>query len=353
MAIYSSEGVIISGFSACVPKRIEKNIDNKIFSTPEDASKFIQTTGVKERRITTEAVCTSDLTIAASKELLAKLDWDVSEIGVLICVTQTPDYHGPMNSSIIQDKLGLSKCCIVFDIPIGCSGFVYGSSVISSLMKNIGISKGLLLVGDTLSKQASPKDKSTQPLFGDAGAAIAYSLTSDANDKIVFDLGGDGAGFSSLYTRDGGYRNPFNEKSLEYYSTAEGLTRNGCHTIMEGMDVFSFGISTAPKTVKNVLEFAGITIDIIDYSVFHQANFFMNEMIRKKLKLTPEQTPYSIGKYGNTSSATIPLTIVSELKDRIQSEKLNLILCGFGIGCSWGTMYLSTNNIVCTDVIEI
>jgi 3-oxoacyl-[acyl-carrier-protein] synthase-3 len=353
MATYSSEGVIISGFSACVPKSIDKNINNQIFSTQEDAMKFIQTTGVKERRIATEDVCTSDLTLAASKELLTKLDWDASEIGVLICVTQTPDYHGPMNSSIIQNKLGLSKSCIVFDIPIGCSGFVYGSSVISSLMKNIGISKGLLLVGDTLSKQSSPKDKSTQPLFGDAGAVIAYSLTNNSNDKIVFDLGGDGAGFSSLYVKDGGFRYPFNEKSFEYFTPSEGLTRKGFHTIMEGIDVFSFGISTVPKTVINVLDFAGITIDSIDYAVFHQANFFMNEKIRMKLNLTPEQTPYSIGKYGNTSSATIPLTIVSELKNRIQLEKLDLILCGFGIGLSWGTMYLSTNNIVCTDVIEI
>jgi 3-oxoacyl-[acyl-carrier-protein] synthase-3 len=353
MAIYSNEGVTISGFSACVPKIVEKNIENNVFSTSEDAKKFIETTGVKERRIAPESICTSDLTFCASNELLSKLKWDSSEIGILICVTQTPDFHGPMNSSIIQYKLGLPKTCIVFDIPIGCSGFIYGSSVISSMMKNIGISKGLLLVGDTLSKQASPRDKSTQPLFGDAGAAIAFSLTNDVNDKIIFDLGGDGSGFSSLYLKDGGYRNPFSEKSLEFYTTAEGLTRNGCHTIMEGMDVFSFGISTAPKTVCNVLEYAGITVDLIDSVVFHQANLYMNEKIRKKLKLTPQQTPYSIGKYGNTSSATIPLTIVSELKDRIQSEKMRLILCGFGIGLSWGTMYLTTNKIVCTDIIEI
>ena len=353
MATYTNYGVVISGFSACVPKNIEDNLRNDVFSNKDDAQKFIETTGVKERRISEQDICTSDLTLAASIELITKLNWDIDQIGVLICVTQTPDHHGPMNSSIIQHKLGLSQRCIVFDIPIGCSGFIYGSSVISSMMKNIGIHKGLLLVGDTLSKQASPRDKSTQPLFGDAGAAIAFSLTNDNNDKIVFDLGGDGSGFKSLYLKDGGYRNPFSLKSLDYYSTEEGLIRNNCHTIMEGMDVFSFGISVAPKTVKNIIEYLDLNIEQIDFAVFHQANYFMNEMIRKKLKLTKEQTPYSIAKYGNTSSTTIPLTIVSELKDVIKSKKLNLLLCGFGIGLSWGAMYLSTDKIICTDLIEI
>ena len=219
-------------------------------------------------------------------------------------------------------------------------------------MSAIGITKGLLLVGDTLSKQASPKDKSTQPLFGDAGAAILFELTNDLEDKICFDLGNDGSGYKSLYLKDGGYRNPFNENSLTYYETTEGLVRNGCHTIMEGMDVFSFGISTAPSTFKKVMEMSDLTIDQINYAIFHQANLFMNEKIRKKLGLTSEQVPYSLSKYGNTSSATIPLTIVSELQQQITSQNLKLVMCGFGIGLSWGTIYTQTKNIVSLPVIE-
>jgi 3-oxoacyl-[acyl-carrier-protein] synthase-3 len=268
-------------------------------------------------------------------------------------VTQTPDFHGPMNSSLIQHRLGLNSSCIVFDIPVGCSGFVYGTSVLSSMMKSFQITKGLLLVGDTLSKQASPKDKSTQPLFGDAGCAAAFELSEDPEDLFVFDLGGDGSGWKSLYLKDGGYRHPFNIDSLNYSTNSEGLTRNGCHTIMEGMDVFSFGITTAPKTVNNVLEYCGLSVNEIDAFVFHQANLFMNEKIRKKLKIEPEKFPYSIDKFGNTSSATIPLTLVSELKNQLENGTMNLILCGFGIGLSWGTMKLTTKKIVCVSLLEI
>lgn len=352
MATYSVEGIEIVGISACVPKNVEKNIENDIFTSTDEAIKFIKTTGVNERRIVPNEICTSDLSVAAALELVNKLNWDIKDIGIMVCITQTPDYHGPMNSSLIQTRMGLSKECIAFDIPVGCSGYVYGSSVITSMMKTIGIEKGILLVGDTLSKQASPKDKSTQPLFGDAAAATAFSLTN-TNESIIFDLGGDGSGYEFLYVRDGGCRNPFNSHSIEYYLSEDGLIRNGCHTIMEGMDVFSFGISVAPITFRNVLNKTSLNIENIDAAIFHQANFFMNEMIRKKLKLTSEQTPYSIGKFGNTSSATIPLTIVSELKNRITSEKLNLIFCGFGIGLSWGTMYIKTNKIICPGLIEI
>lgn len=353
MSVITIDRVKISGISACVPKCVQKNLDNKIFNTEEDAIKFISTTGVKERRIASFEICTSDLTINAANRLITELGWNPEEIGILICVTQTPDFHGPMNSSIIQNKLGLSINCLSFDIPIGCSGFVYGSSVISSMMKSFGISKGILLVGDTLSKQASPQDKSTQPLFGDAGCATGFELSNDPNDVFIFDLGGDGSGWKSLYMKDGGYRNPFNEDSLKYFTNSEGLTRNGCHTIMEGMDVFSFGISTAPKTVNNVLEYCGLTVDDIDAFVFHQANLFMNEKIRKKLKIDSNKFPCSIDKFGNTSSATIPLTMVSELKNDLENSELNLILCGFGIGLSWGTMKLKTNKIVCLSLLEI
>jgi 3-oxoacyl-[acyl-carrier-protein] synthase III len=353
MPTFSNNGVALIGISACVPKDFQLNTDNPIFDSQEDAIKFIDTTGVLKRHIVGNDTCTSDLTFKAAVELIKKLSWQPADIGILICVTQTPDYHGPMNSTILQDRLGLSKSTIAFDIPVGCSGYVYGTSVITALMKSIGINKGLLLVGDTLSKQASPKDKSTQPLFGDAGTATAFELTNNEADIIYFDLGNDGSGYTNLYIKDGGYRNPFNENSLKYVKGSDGLERNGCHTIMEGMDVFSFGISVAPKTVKNVLAFSGLTVENLDAAIFHQANKFMNEMIRKKLKLQPEQVPYSIEKYGNTSSATIPLTIVSELSNSIQTRELNLLMCGFGIGLSWGTMALRSKCIICTEVFEL
>lgn len=352
MATYIQEKIKFAGIAACVPPKIESNNDNAIFTTKEEAEKFMSTTGVVNRRIAESDVCTSDLCFKAASELIKKLNWNVEDIGVLIFVTQTPDFHGPMNSTIMQDRLGLSKSAIVFDIPVGCSGYVYGTSVISAMMNATGIKKGLLLVGDTLSKQASPRDKSTQPLMGDAGAATAFEFTGSSEDKICFDLGNDGSGFESLYVKEGGCRFPFNESTLNYVDYGGHIVRNGCHTIMDGMDVFTFGISTAPQTFRNVLATAEITNEEIDYAIFHQANKFMNEKIRKKLNLTPEQVPYCLEYYGNTSSATIPLTITSELQEKVQDGKLNIMMCGFGIGLSWGTMYTTFDKIVCLPVID-
>jgi 3-oxoacyl-[acyl-carrier-protein] synthase-3 len=353
MSIFQTYGVELTGLVACVPKDISKNSENKIFNNIEEVNKFIQNTGVKERRVVKNNTCTSDLTIAAAEKLLAQLKWEKHEVGLLICVTQTPDFHGPMNASIIQDRLGLSQDCLVFDIPIGCSGFIYGTSVVVSLMKTYSISKSILLVGDTLSKQASPKDRGTQPLFGDAGAAIAYNLTNNENDELVFDFGGDGSGYEALYVKHGGYRFPFNESSLKFTTTDDGIQRNGCHTIMNGTDVFSFGITTVPKSVNLVLSTIKQNVENINYFIFHQANLLMNEMIRKRIKAEIHQVPYCLAKYGNTSSATIPLTMASEIKSDLKTKDLNLLLCGFGIGLSWGTLYLRTSKIKCVELIEI
>lgn len=352
MAAYIQEGISIVGMSACVPRNKENNLSNPIFASVEDAQKFIDSTGVVTRRVADKDTCTSDLCYKAAKELLHQLQWSSEDVGLLICITQTPDFHGPMNSTLMQHRLNLSMATIAFDIPIGCSGFIYGTSVISSMMKATGISKALLMVGDTLTKQASPKDKSTQPLFGDAATVTAFEMTGNLDDKIYFDLGNDGGGYESLYIKEGAYRFPFNEDSLRYKESEGNISRNGCHTIMEGMDVFTFGISTAPKTFKNVQSLVGIEVEKIDYAVFHQANKFMNEKIRKKLNLNESQVPYSLQKFGNTSSATIPLTMISELGPELSKGGLNVMMCGFGIGLSWGTMFMRTSKIVCLPIIE-
>jgi 3-oxoacyl-[acyl-carrier-protein] synthase-3 len=351
MATFSIDNIAIKGISCCVPKNTERNADLDIL-TQEEIQKFIDATGVEERRIASNEICTSDLCCEAAEKLIKDLNWQKEEIEILVFVSQTADYILPVSAAILQDRLGLSTNCIAFDVPLGCSGYVYGMSIIASMMKATGVKKGLLLAGDTSSKLLSKSDKSTVPLFGDGGSATAFELEENS-ERLFFDLGSDGSGYKTIIVNDGGSRNRIDSDSLTYQTISSGIERNACQLVLDGMDVFSFGISQAPKTVNKLIGEFEIDKDSVDHFVFHQANLMMNKMIVKKLKLPVEKVPYSLVKFGNTSSTTIPLTIVTELKDRLINSTKDLIICGFGVGLSWGSAKIRLNNIVISDLIEI
>ena len=330
-----TSNISIRAFGLSLPETIKHNIDNDVFASKLEAEKFISVTGVKERRVTTENQCSSDLCFEAAQKIFKHLDIKPSEIGILINVTQTPDFHGPMNASILQNRLGLPLNCISFDIPSGCSGFIFGLYTILGLMKSYKISKGLFLIGDTLSKQASQNDVSAQPLFGDGATAVLLENFNSKNE-FFFELGGDGSGFETIYLPGGGYRNPITIESLKIKTDPlDGIQRNELNCIMRGMDVFSFGITVVPNLILNSLQESNLSIDDIDYFVLHQANKFMLEKIRNKCKIPTEKFLTSLEIYGNTSGASIPITIVNSFKKGTQKD-LKILVCGFGVGLSWG-----------------
>ena len=352
MANFSVKNVELKGVSICVPKKIAKNSENILFDA-EEVSKFCKSTGIYEFRVVEKEVTTADLGFEAANRLLNEMDINREEIDILVFVSQTPDFANiPNTAPILQDRLKISNTCISFDIPLGCSGFVYGISVVSSFLQNEGFKKGLLIFGDTLSKVVNLKDKSTSLLFGDAAGAILLER-DEVGKKMIFNLGSDGAGYKAIMIPDGGFRNQFNTGSLTEKDIEKDIVRTNCDLVLDGMDVFSFGITQVPKTVKELYAYANISNEEVDFAVFHQANLMMNEMIRKKLKLETEKVPYSLEKFGNTSSASIPLTMVTELKSQLEKGKNRLLLCGFGVGLSWGTCYLETENMKVLDLIEL
>ncbi len=351
MASFSIENISIKGIAAAVPAGVVYNRDNTSISQ-EDMEKFIQATGVEQRRVAPTDICTSDLCQAAAEKLLEELHWEKDDVEILVFVSQTADYLLPVTSALLQHKLGLPKSCIAFDVPLGCSGYVYGLSIICSMMKSIGLKKGLLLVGDTSSQMISPRDKSAMPLFGDAGAATGIAFDETAA-PMFFDLGTDGSGSDAIIVTDGGCRNRITPDSFTYEVIDEGIERNRTHLVLDGMDVFSFGISQAPKTVNALLEKWHINKENIDYFIFHQANQMMNKMISKKLKLPDVKVPYTIQQFGNTSSASIPLTLVSQLKDAVTHNRKNLLFCGFGVGLSWGTVFVETSHLIVPALVEV
>lgn len=344
------QNVRLAGISACVPRTVFENSMYPGFNTKE-AEKFISATGVERKRIADYETTTSDLCFKAAEQLISDLRWDKEGIDCLIFVSQTPDYKLPATSCLLQSRLKLNESIFALDISSGCSGWVYGLQVISSLLSPGQFKKGLLLTGDTTSKVCSMDDKSTFPLFGDAGTATAIEFDRKSSG-LRFHSATDGSGFETILIPDGGYRNEILESSLRIEEIEPGIKRNRISVILDGMNVFSFGISKAPESVKMLSEEYGIDLGTVDYFLFHQANMFMNEMIRKKLKIPSEKVPYSLKNFGNTSSATIPLTIVTEIKDSVNSSSRSIIACGFGVGLSWGSVHFITDKIICPDLIE-
>lgn len=350
MALFTIKNVAVKGVSACVPAYSETNISSNVFASQEDAAKFIETTGVESRRIADTHTTSADLCQHAAEKLINDLQWERESIDCLIFVTQTPDYILPATSCILQSKLGLSTACYTLDISLGCSGWVYGLSVIASLLSSGGMKRGLLLVGETTSKVCSKEDKSTYPLFGDAGSAMALEFDCSAQ-AMMFNFASDGSGSEAIVIPDGGFRNVTTPASFDKITIETGIVRNKLQLVLNGMDVFTFGISKAPKSVNQLLEHFNLDKEKIDYFIFHQANKFMNDKIRKKLQLAEEKTPTSLSEFGNTSCASIPLTMVT---NSIFSGKVQTILgCGFGVGLSWGSVCFQTKNIVCPQLIEI
>lgn len=344
MAFLEFKNVRIAGISASVPKRKVCNLDIKDISADYDSAAFVETTGVLERRLD-DALTTSDLCVAAAERLISDLGWDKSDVEGVIFVSQTTDYYLPATACIIQDRLGLSKECYAEDIVLGCSGWVYGLSSLVSLMANGGIRKALLMAGD-----AKRHVETSDPLFGFAGTVTALEHC-EGTEGFKFHFGTDGSGFDAIIIPDGGSRNQVTENSFKE-EVVDGRHYNRLQTRMKGMDVFSFGISTAPRSVKKLAEHFGFDYYEADFFIFHQANMKMNSMIAKKLKLPTEKVPSCMYNFGNTSSASIPLTIVTQLKGKCE-DKTKLICCGFGVGLSWGTVAFKTENIVIADLVEV
>ncbi|MDD2798959.1 MAG: ketoacyl-ACP synthase III [Bacteroidales bacterium] len=352
MAFFEVKNVKISGISGCVPRTLEENKDLSLFQNDE-AEKFMTSTGVRRRRIADENTTASDLCYHAAEQLIADLGWVKDEIDCLVFVTQTPDYILPATSCILQHRLALSQECHAMDVSLGCSGWIYGVSVVTSFLQSGSFRKALLLVGDTSLRSCSTTDKSTWPLFGDAGTAVAFEYTENSESRFLFHTSTDGSGYDAIIIPEGGYRAPFTANSLELEKIEEGIERNKLHTVLNGMDVFSFGIANAPDSIEKLTQHFQIDKENVDLFVFHQANLFMNEKIRKKLKIPVEKVPYSLENFGNTSSATIPLTLVTEKATELSNGINRIVACGFGVGLSWGSVYFETENIVCSNLVEI
>jgi 3-oxoacyl-[acyl-carrier-protein] synthase-3 len=219
-------------------------------------------------------------------------------------------------------------------------------------MVTAGIRKGLLMVGDVSTQTTSLHDKSTFPLFGDAGTVTALELDPSA-PPMAFNLQTDGKGYQAIIIPDGGIRNLVTQDSFTEEKFGDGIERNRLHIALDGMAVFQFSLREVPPNIRALLDYAGKSPEDIDFFILHQANKLMNESIRKKLGIPAEKCPYSMNEYGNTSSASVPLTINHAIRKEMENRKVSMVLSGFGVGLSWGSVYVETDRITCPEIIEL
>ena len=349
MALVTIPNVRVKGITACVPPWVEENLDIPVFN-PGEAERVIAQTGIERKHVVDEGVCVSDLCLKAGERLMAELGWERETIDAIGFVSLAPDYLEPPTACVLQGRLNLSEDCFALDMSHGCPGWVNGFFTLASLVSHGDIKRAILFNGDTPTQGTSPLDKESRPLFGDAGIATALEFDTEA-PVIEFHLGTRGKDFKAIWKEYGGRRNPITPEALEYKEIGEHIVRRGIDATMDGMSVFAFGMTMAPKSVNTLCEHYGINKDGVDKFIFHQANQYMNERIRKKLKLEPERAPYSLKDYGNTGSASIPLTLVTQCHEGYATKEMETVACAFGVGLAWGSVHFRTNKMVCPEVI--
>ena len=341
-------GVGIKALSACVPPDVVYNKDLGYLIPEEEIEKTISNIGIEQRRIAASDVMASDLCYKAACQLMADNDINPESIDVLLFMSQTPDYRIPATSCILQQRLGLPKETLCFDISLGCSGYLFALSTAFAYASMEGVNRVLLLDGETFSKIVNRRDKVDWPLYGDAGTATLIEK-GDYGDS-TFMLYTDGSGEDTLKIH-AGMRNPVTPDSCVEREREDGNIRTDLEVFMDGMDVFNFAISKVPKTIKMLLKETDRTMEDVDYLIFHQANRFMMDFFVKKLKISPDRVPYCISKYGNTSSASVPLTISSELNGRLVGSH-TVVMSAFGAGLSWGAAIFQMRDCNVSPVID-
>lgn len=329
----------IKSIVTCLPP--DKHLNSDLPFDKETIEKVSKSSGILSRRIADENTTASDLCVEAASHIFDNTEINKSEIGVLIFVTQYPDYILPSTAHIIKDRLGLENGCIAIQVNEGCSGYIYGLQLCLSLMNSGRCEYGLLLAGDTTSKILADDDSGTRPIFGDAGSA---TLIKREPGTIAIQVGSDGSGHKDIIVEKGGFRAPTTH--IHQSSTAHGPPSLD----MNGMNVFMFGISQVPKYIKEFCVKTNTDITNIDYLILHQANKMMNNRIVRKLGVKEAKALYSLEEFGNTSSASIPLTITHNLKSDESYKKI--LACGFGVGLSWGTATFELDNQCFLDTIE-
>ena len=297
--------------------------------------KMSKTTGIRTRRVATEDEYTSGLAVSAAGKLFARHDIDPTDIDYLILCTQSPDYFLPTTACIVHAEIGMRLDAGAVDVTLGCSGFIYALGLAKGLIESGQVRNVLVITAESFSKFVNPNDKATRPIFGDAATATLVLSDPNHDGLTGIVLGTDGRGGPGLVVPNGGLRDA-EEFSPNSSVEARGLQSNGYDMYMDGLEIFNFTIRVVPGCVDEVLRKAALTMSDVDLFVFHQANGYLIEHLRKKLEIPTEKFVVSMEDYGNTGSSTIPIALTDAVAAGRVHKGDKIMLVGFGVGLSWG-----------------
>ena len=329
---------------ACFINKIAIHLPENILTNDQLSSLFpewksdsiLEKIGIRQRHFVSDNETALDLAVSAGGKVLTGFDRNLIDF-VILC-TQSPDYYLPTSACIIQDKLSLRTNIGAFDLNLGCSGFIYGLAVSKGLIQ-INLAKNVLLIlSETYTKHIHPKDKSNRSIFGDGAAAVIISQC-DKEKIFDFELGTDGKGKDNLIVPNGGLRNKYNPQDQDYKDENNNLRNNNC-IYMNGPEIFDFTIDRIPALIDKTLEKNNTTLDKIDYVIFHQANKYMLDYLRKRLNIPQEKFYQNMEETGNTVSATIPIALKHSNENGYIKEGDKVLLAGFGVGYSWGAVII-------------
>ena len=326
--------VYIKEIAYYLPKKIVTN-EELVQDFPEwSVEKIADKVGVRERRVAVDETAT-DLAVCASEKLFNKGTVNKEDIDFILFCTQSPDYKLPSSACIIQDRIGLTTKCGAFDFNLGCSGYEYGLAVAKGLI-TAGVAKNvLLLTGETYNKYVHERDKGNRTIFGDAASATVISTEGFA-EIGEFSLGTDGSGAKNLIVKSGGARFPEKFNDLRFDEGGNPVSSD--HLFMDGQEIFMFTLMKVPKMIKDVCAKNDLQKEDISLFVFHQANKYMLEHLRKKLKIDEDKFFVNLAGVGNTVSSTIPIALCDAREQGLLFGKV--VLAGFGVGLSWGATIL-------------
>lgn len=337
MIISKFDKIKIAGMSAAVPtERIPVESFNEAFGE-ENVRKFSEMTGVKSIHRSRPEQTAGDLGYEAARQVLEKSSTNPGEIGMLIFVTQKPDYRVPSTAFVLHKRLDLPKECSAFDLNLACSGFIYGMQLIMSMLQQSESKKALLITGDTSVRTLSPHDRTMIMLFGDSGSATLFEKSDEAS-PIWITSRTDGKRFKAIITPAGAYRNLNLPK--ERTAWGDGMVRSDYDTHMKGMDVFGFSITDVPKLIKDFMEYLETTNDSYNYFALHQANMYILKQISRKIKIPPEKLLVSLDRFGNNSSNSVPLLLADHF-GASDNQNIRTLMSGFGAGLSWASADVS------------
>lgn len=315
---------------------LQKTFDNQI--VPGDFERL----GIKNRFIIDKDVKASDLAFDAAVKLISENKIDKNEIDALIYCSAHHDYITPQTSCVLHGRLGLGENVATFDLTHGCSGYVYGLFLAKSLIEGSGMKKILFLTGSTLSQYLHPKDKASLMVFGDGGSATLICAEEKGDSAIGnFIMRTDGKGMEKIIIRDGGDRNHITERSHIEKTDSYNNVYSDSTFFMDGISVFLFTLKKVPSLIEDTLKKNDLTKDDIDLYILHQANIFINEQIRKKLRISPERFFHYVENCGNTVHSTIPIALLEAIKAGKAKKGNKILLAGFGVGLSWGATVIT------------